>query len=144
MAWLFLRIVQWLDTIFCKAMQGMHWPKSTYYPSWNRLKAKGNIQCIGCVYYAHSDSNSMCEVCWVIIWSWWYVTEYVYSMWDVHYVSLYRMILKFVLRTSFPTACPSTSDIVGLHGWSRVKHMNLISNLNSRVYVSIRRYKRIN
>ena len=45
---------------------------------------------------------------------------------------------------SFSTACPSISKSIGLSGWSKVEHEGLIPNLSSRVYLSIRRNKRIN
>ena len=37
-------------------------------------------------------------------------------------------------------ACPSVSKTISLPRWSRVEHKELISKVNSRVYLSARRY----
>ena len=49
---------------------------------------------------------------------------------------------KSLLCTSFPIACPSVRETIGFPRWSRVEHRKLISKLCSRVYLSIKQYKR--
>ena len=49
---------------------------------------------------------------------------------------------KSSLYTNFPIACPSVSKTIAFSGWSRVEHRELISKLSSRVYCSIKRYKK--
>ena len=64
-------------------------------------------------------------------------------MQNAHYIALHRVIAKSSLTTSFPTVSPSASKIAGLPGSSRVKHKELIQDINSRNYSSFRRCERI-
>ena len=74
----------------------------------------------------------------------WLVIDQYHCMQNARYVSLHNVIPKSSLSTSFSIACTSVSETIGLSGWSKIDYMKLISKLSSRIYSSIKWYKRIN
>ena len=65
------------------------------------------------------------------------------SMQSVHYLTLYPIMAKSSMTTSFPTACQSASETVGLPGWSKIEDRKLIQDISSRIYLSFWLYKEI-
>ena len=53
------------------------------------------------------------------------------------------VIAKSSLITNFLIAYPFISKTIGLSGWSRVEHKELISKISSRIHLSLKWYKKI-
>ena len=89
-----------------------------------------------CGMYIHFHSDSGLSKC--TINSMWQVVGHDHCMQSTHYVPLHHITTKFSLSTSFSTVCPSINEIVGLPGWSKVEHRELIQDISFRIYLSIR------